>query len=267
MLTLTLHTAPEVPLELDGISPDRLLKLAATDIARLPVAHGNRAVELGAFFAVTGDSADGHLRIVGDCSRVKLIGSGMAAGALTVEGNVGWHAGARMTGGTLTIEGDAADWLGAEMAGGAITVQGDAGNQCGAAYRGSRHGIRGGTIVVHQNCGDEAGLLMRRGLIAVAGTVGQAAGASMVAGTLVALGGVGRDCGAGMKRGTVVVGGPEPTWPAGVRYSCDYAPAYLGVLAKYAASLGLAWPAVAAVRCHRGDLLHGGRGELWHLPE
>jgi len=266
VLTLTLHTLPDVPLELDGVTPDRLLKLAATDIARLPVAHGNRSVELGAFFAVAGDASDGELRIVGDCSRVKLIGSGMSAGTLTVEGNAGWHAGARMAGGTLTVTGDAADWLGAEMAGGAITVRGHAGHQCGAAYRGSRHGVRGGTIVVHGSCGDEAGLLMRRGLVAVVGTAGQAAGASMVAGTLVALGGVGRDCGAGIKRGTVVVGGPEPVWPAGVRFSCDYAPAYLGVLAKYLAGHGVGWPTNAAtVRCHRGDIVHGGRGELWHL--
>ena len=267
MLTLTLHTQPDVPLELDGVTPDRLLKLAAADVARLQVAHGNRSVKLGAFFAVAGDASDGDLRIVGDCSRVKLIGSMMTAGAVTVEGNVGWHAGARMTGGTLTVHGDAADWLGAEMSGGAITVRGHAGNQCGAAYRGSRHGMRGGTIVVHGSCGDEAGLLMRRGLVAVAGAVGQAAGASMVAGTLVALGGVGWDCGAGMKRGTIVVGGPEPAWPPGVRSSCDYAPAYLGVLVKQLAALGLPVADFAgrAVRCYRGDLLHGGHGELWHL--
>ena len=267
MLTLTLHTPPDVPLELDGVTPDRLLKLAATDIARLQVAHGNRTVELGAFFAVAGDASDGDLRIVGDCSRVKLIGSGMTAGTLTVEGHVGWHAGAGMAGGTLTIIGDVADWLGAEMTGGAITVRGNAGHQCGAAYRGSRHGLRGGTIVIHGSCGDEAGLLMRRGLIAVAGTVGQAAGASMVAGTLVALGGVGRGCGAGMKRGTIVVGGMQPVWPPGMRYSCDYAPAYLGVLARQLAALGLPTGEFAGrvARCHRGDLLHGGRGELWHL--
>ena len=267
MLTLTLHTQPDVPLELDGVTPDRLLKLAATAVARLPLAHGNRTVELGAFFAVTGDAADGNLRIVGDCSRVKLIGAGMTAGRLTVEGDAGWHAGAKMTGGALTIEGDAADWVGAEMTGGAIAVRGHAGHQCGAAYRGSRHGMRGGTIVVHKSCGDEAGLLMRRGLIAAAGSVGQAAGASMIAGTLVALGGVGRDCGVGMKRGTIVVGGPEPVWPPGVRFGCEYAPAYLGVLARELAALG--FPAQVfegvAVRCFRGDLLHGGRGELWHL--
>ena len=267
MLTLTLHTQPDVPLELDGVTPDRLLKLAANDISRLPVAHGNRTVELGAYFAVTGDAADGDVRIVGDCARVKSIGAGMTAGRLTVEGDAGWHAGAKMTGGTLTVLGDAADWLGAEMTGGAIAVRGNAGHQCGAAYRGSRHGMRGGTIVVHKSCGDEAGLLMRRGLLAVAGAVGQAAGASMIAGTLVALSGVGKDCGAGMKRGTIVVGGPEPVWPPGVRYSCEYAPAYLGVLARELAALGFPSLDVSGVKvqCHRGDLLHGGHGELLHL--
>jgi formylmethanofuran dehydrogenase subunit C len=269
VLTLTLRTQPDVPLELDGVTPDLLLKLAAADVARLPVAHGNRTVELGAFFAVTGDASGGDVSIVGDCSRVKLIGAGMTAGRMTVEGDAGWHAGAKMTGGTLTVLGDAADWLGAEMTGGAIAVRGHAGHQCGAAYRGSRHGMRGGTIVVHKSCGDEAGLLMRRGLIAVVGAVGQAAGASMIAGTLVALGGVGRDCGAGLKRGTIVVGGPEPVWPPGVRFSCEYAPAYLGVLAKELAVLGFPTQDFehVAVRCFRGDLLHGGHGELLHLAQ
>ena len=104
MLTLTLHTQPDVPLELDGVTPDRLLKLAATTIARLPVAHGNRAVELGTFFAVTGDASDGDLRVVGDCSRVKLIGSGMTAGTLTVESTTLTLSGGSWSGGKYVID-------------------------------------------------------------------------------------------------------------------------------------------------------------------
>jgi formylmethanofuran dehydrogenase subunit C len=266
VLTLTLRQQPDVPLELDGVTPDRLAGSSLGEVSKRPVFHGNRRVDLGDFFAATGSPAGGDVRIVGDCSRVKLLGAGMTGGTLTIDGPAGWHAGARMSGGALEILGDAGHWLAAEMTGGMVTVRGNAGHQCAAAYRGSLHGLRGGTVVVRGDCGDEAGLRMRRGMLAVGGAAGAAAAAGMVAGTLVALGGVGPMCGSGMKRGTVVVRGPEPAWPAGVRHSCDARPAYLDLLTKWLAESGLPVAFDWVARCFRGDLIHGGRGELWHLP-
>ncbi len=267
-LTLTLRARPSAPLELYGVTPDKVANLSAAEVARLPILYGNRRDELGQFFDVTGSPTPGQLHLVGDTGRVKGIGAGMFAGAIHVESDVGPHAGAGMTGGVLTIGGNAGDWLGAEMEGGRIEVGGAAGHQVGAAYRGSRRGMTGGTILIRGEAGDEVGLLMRRGVIAVGGRCGQYAGASMIAGSLFLVGGVGPRVGAGMKRGTIVTFGPALELPPSFRFACRFKPS---ILAVYAASLrALSFPVPSylgesEVDCFRGDLLTGGRGEVF-LP-
>lgn len=265
MLHLTPVANPTIPVELDGVTPDRVAARSAADIAKLPVFHGNRREELGVFFAVTGDASYGEIVVHGSCPWAKHVGAKMTSGRIVVEGDVGMHAGAAMTGGELCVRGHAGDWLGAEMRGGRVRVLGSAGNQVGAAYRGSRKGMTGGEILVGGNVGDEAGLLMRRGIVVVGGACGAFAGASMIAGTVVALGGVGPRAGAGMKRGTVFVAAGEPELPPSFRFSCEYRPAFVGWLLHHLRGLPFE-PAthldVHAVRCFRGDLLHGGRGEV-----
>ena len=41
-LKLSLHTVPEVPLEAEALSPYRVAGLTDTEVAKLPVMHGNR---------------------------------------------------------------------------------------------------------------------------------------------------------------------------------------------------------------------------------
>ena len=150
------------------------------------------------------------------------------------------------------------DWLGAEMTGGRIEVRGHAGDCVGAAYRGSRRGMTGGTITVRGDAGHEVGLLMRRGLIVVEGHAGEFAGASMIAGTLIVKGKLGRRAGAGMKRGTLLaLGGVEGVSP-GFRYSCEYEPAFLRLLLR-----AVELPVSGKLTCYRGDMLTGGKGEVF----
>jgi formylmethanofuran dehydrogenase subunit C len=263
MLTLTLRVPPTLPLELDGLTPDRLAGLSAADVAKRPLPCGNRTDLLGEFFAVAGDPSDGVLSLVGDCSRIKGIGAAMTGGTVRVDGPVGAHAGAGMAGGSLQIRGTAGDWLGAEMKGGEIVVDGDAGHLAGAAYRGSRRGMTGGVIRIAGTAGDELGLLMRRGLIVVGGAAGAFAGASLIAGTIIAAGGVGPRAGAGMKRGTLLIAGALPELPPGFAYSCEYRPQYLGFLLTQVRHVpGLGGFDVPAVKCYRGDMMHGGNGEV-----
>jgi formylmethanofuran dehydrogenase subunit C len=264
MLKLTLRAPSNIPLELEGITPERVAGLSPLEVAKLTVQHGNRAEPLGEFFEIAPDRdrlADLHF--AGDTSRVKHIGAGMTRGSIYAEGNVGMHAGAGMTGGSLTLDSGCAGWLGAEMKGGTIEVRGHAGDQAGAAYRGSRRGMTGGQIVIRGSAGDELGLLMRRGLIVVERACGEFAGASMIAGTLVLLGEVGPRCGAGMKRGTILTA-REPHLPPSFRYACDYRPAFVPMLVAELRKLELSAPAAfgANLRCFRGDLLTGGRGEV-----
>jgi formylmethanofuran dehydrogenase subunit C len=263
-LTLTLREPSPVPLELDGVTPEAVARLSLLEVAKLPVYHGNRREELGQFFDVTGDPSRGWIQFAGDTRTVKGIGAGMGSGTVYVENDAGMHAGARMAGGMLVIDSGAGDWLGAEMSGGVIEVRHSAGNQVGAAYRGSRRGMTGGVIWCRNNAGDEVGLLMRRGLIVVEGNCGEFAGASMIAGSLFVGGTAGGRLGAGMKRGTIFAG-TVTELPPSFRYSCEFRPSVLAVYRKHLAALGCDLPGLGAevVRCYRGDLLYGGRGEVF----
>lgn len=269
MLLVMLHLIPIVnpliPVELDGITPERLATMSLFEIAKLLVVHGNRQIELGEFFSLSGDASSGEFVIHGSCPWAKWLGAKMQMGRIVVEGDVGMHCGAGMTGGELCVQGDTGDWLGAEMRGGRIRVMGSAGHQVGAAYRGSRKGMMGGEILITRNTGDEAGLLMRRGVIAVGGFCGEFAGASMIAGSVVALGGIGARAGAGMKRGTIFVAKSKPELPPSFRFSCEYRPAFVDWLGKYLRDISFEPAtrlAVQSVYCYRGDLLHGGKGEV-----
>jgi formylmethanofuran dehydrogenase subunit C len=264
MLKLTLRAPSAIPLELDGILPERVAGLSPLEVAKLPVQHGNRSELLGEFFHIAPDPyriADLHF--AGDTRNVKHIGAGMTHGKIYVEDDAGMHAGARMSGGSLILDSGCAGWLGAEMRGGFIEVRGHAGDQAGAAYRGSRRGMTGGTILVRGTAGDELGLLRRCGLIVVEGACGEFAGASMIAGTLVLLGEIGERCGAGMKRGTIL-SAREPRLPPSFRYACDYRPPFVSMLVAELRKLHLAIPPAfgANLRCFRGDILTGGRGEV-----
>jgi hypothetical protein len=79
----------------------------------------------------------------------------------------------------------------------------------------------------------------------------------MIAGTLRADGGFGDYPGAGMKRGTLLTLQPLPALPPGFRFACEYEPAILGILDEPLRR--------SRVRCYRGDLLTGGRGEIWQV--
>ncbi len=236
-LRLVLKASPEVPLEAEVISPARLAGLTESEVERLPLLHGNEAVPLREFFEVQG-RYDGELRLVGDLGRVKLVGAGMSAGRIVIEGRIGMHLGAGMSGGEILVQGAAGDWVGPDMSGGRITIMGDAGHMVGSAYRGAALGIRGGEILIHGTAGNEIGNAMRNGLIAVGGDCGDFAGVNMLAGTIVVFGTPGIRCGAGMKRGTLVAMHPVELLPT-FRYACSYEPGFLRLYLSHLRRLGL----------------------------
>jgi formylmethanofuran dehydrogenase subunit C len=236
-LTLSLREQPTVPLEAEGLSPDRLAGLRRTEVEALTVWHGNRRVRLADFFAVSG-GGDQDVRVEGDLRRVKFVGAGMTAGRLTVAGDAGMHTGAEMRGGELVVEGDVGDFAGTGMRGGRLVVRGSAGHQLGGALPGERAGMRGGEILVRGDAGDQVGAGLRRGLIAVAGSVGDAAGLRMLAGTVVALGRVGAAPGAGMRRGTIVAMSEVRLLPT-FAFACSYRPPFLRIYLRHLRGLGL----------------------------
>ena len=236
-LTLSLREQPTVPLEADGLSPDRLAGRGRGEIEKLTVWDGNRRAQLADFFSVSGD-ADSELRVEGDLGRVKFVGAGMTGGRLTIAGDAGMHTGAEMRGGELLVEGDVGEFAGTGMRGGRLVVRGSAGHGVGGVLPGERAGMRGGEILVHGDAGDQVGAGLRRGLIAVRGRVGEAAGLRMLAGTIVALGSLGAAAGAGMRRGTIVAMAevaPLPTFA----FACLYSPIFLRLYLRHLRGLGL----------------------------
>ena len=108
MLQLTYTSTAAIPVEAECIAPNTLAGKTAEEIALLPVQHGNAPAPLGEFFRIEVDAGDQQIVIKGDCSRVKLVGTGMTSGSITIEGNIGMHLGAEMPGGSIDVKASAA---------------------------------------------------------------------------------------------------------------------------------------------------------------
>jgi formylmethanofuran dehydrogenase subunit C len=71
--------------------------------------------------------------------------------------------------------------------------------------------MKGGTIIVDGDAGNEIGLSMQQGIIAIGGEAGDMIGFNMTDGTLLVLGNAGIRPGAGMHGGTIALLGPTPS--------------------------------------------------------
>src|SRR4051794_17360309 len=97
-LTLRYRAPASVPVEVEGVTPDRLREKSLAEIERLEVFRGNRKLPLGELFAVAGDPSDARIDFEGDLAGVHFIGYAMADGEIQVHGNAGRHVGGEMTG-------------------------------------------------------------------------------------------------------------------------------------------------------------------------
>jgi formylmethanofuran dehydrogenase subunit C len=233
---LRLKEELKLPLEAEVLAPDVIGVLSRAEIQELPVMLGKRLCRLSDFFEVEGERSR-CLELHGNLSKVKWIGRGMSGGSIAIHGNAGMHLGAAMSGGSIVVHGNTADWLGAEMLGGRIRIHGNAGGQVGAAYRGSRKGMRGGTILIDGNAGLEVAMLCGR---------------------------AGLRSGAWMSRGTIIVLEPLQLLPTFV-YACTYEPDFLRLITKELSDSGLndlgqAWN--YQVKRYVGDTSGLGKGEI-----
>lgn len=267
MLRLEHPTTSAIPIDVEGITPERIRGMSLPEIEKLEISRGNRRVELAEFFRVSGDAADERIEWSGNLSGVHWIGAKMSSGTIRVEGNAGRHLGSGMRGGSIFVSGNTGDWLGAEMRAGTIRVHGNVSDQAGAAYRGSPRGMCGGTLLIDGNAGHEIGHRMRRGLIAVGVGCGDLAGFNMLAGTILLLGSAGKRTGAGMRRGTIgLFASPPPSLLPSFRAACRLkAPVYLNLvlseLSRHEFPFDDELPR-SEYDLLNGDLLEGGRGEI-----
>jgi len=222
MITLKPKEQPEVPLEVENVTPDAFAGKTVDEIKSLPIWHGNGTVPLSDFFEVEGETgataADTKILIDGDVSQTKRIGSGMTAGEITVKGNVSMYVGVGMKGGKITVEGNAKSWAGQDMSGGELTIMGDAGDYVGSSYRGDWRGMSGGLLTVYGNAGNEVAEYMNGGKIVIKGDVSIMPGIHMNNGLLIIEGNVIARTGGEMAGGTIVVKGVIEEFLAGFKY-------------------------------------------------
>jgi formylmethanofuran dehydrogenase subunit C len=267
-LVLTQQAETTIPIEVQGITPDRLQGNSPEQIARLPIWHGRRKLELGELFQIDG-SMDDSMTIIweGNLRPVHWIGSGLACGKIQIQSDAGRHIGSQMSGGEIFVNGDVSDFLGVEMTGGKIRIAGNAGDWVGGNYPGSKTGMNRGSILVDGDAGKGAGQAMRRGTIAIGGKVGELVGWNMLAGTILVFGDCGANPGAGMTRGTIVLGGGRngallPTFRQGGIYPVPI----LTILSRWLQQQDFRFDSTvlqSRFQQFDGDLLCGGRGEVF----
>lgn len=265
-LRLEYRGQTNVPLEVEGITPNQTRALTLADIEKLPIFHGNQKALLADFFSLSGDPSDGSMEWEGDLSGVHWMGAKMTEGYVRILGPAGRHVGSEMSGGEIHAEKDVGDWVGGEMHGGLIHVRGRAGHLAGAAYRGSARGMTGGSILIQGDVGNEIGHSMRRGLLAIGGNAGDLAGFNMLAGTILIFGESGIRHGAGMKRGTIAfLGTKPPTLLPTFRRACRYRPEALQLVLRFLERHGFPVDERlfdGEVDLYNGDMIAGGRGEI-----
>lgn len=230
-ITLTLRAAPDVTVEADALTPDRLAALTSREIAGLTVWAGSRRASVGDFFDVRGDRSD-RVRVEGDLSRFDGLGAGTLAGELVIDGHAGRRLAAGMRGGTVRVLGNAGDAAGCGMSGGVLRIEGSAGDRLAAGLPGASKGMTGGEVIVSGSAGAEAAARARRGLVVVGGDCGDEAGRSMIAGTLFVLGSVGNHPARGSKRGSIVSAGHVDVPPT-YRYACTFRPPHVRLTVTY----------------------------------
>ncbi len=136
VVTVSLRAPLTAPLQVHGLTADRVARLSECEIAALPARFGDRTARLGDFFDIKGERSD-RLRVVGALGNVHGVAAGMAGGELVVDGDGGVGVAQGMTGGLVVVGGDVGVDAARAMIAGTLVVFGRTGP---AAGRGSKRG-------------------------------------------------------------------------------------------------------------------------------
>lgn len=269
-IVLRPRTEIKFPFCVQHVTPDRLHGKSPLEIGKIPISIGNRQSELGELFEVQ-SSPTGDLVFDGDFRNSRFLGCSMKSGRIRVTGDAGYFTGQQMMGGQLLVEGSVRDYAGAEMSGGELIVAGNAGDFLAAALLGSKTGMNRGLIHIRGNAGSGVGYRMRRGFVVVEGNADSHLGWQMRAGTILCFGTPAESppaIGQEMIRGTIVC----PAHPQ-IELLPTFVPSYvghppvLGLLESQLSQATVGPDRIAALRrpyrLYSGDLLTGGRGEVF----
>lgn len=273
-MTLYLQQIHSPPQRLDcrALQPTALHDRPLAELAAMTLRAGRRQYRLDELFRIRADD-DGepglHLSTLD--GRCDLIGAGMTAGRLQVNGDAGDAIAQGMQGGQLTVTGDCGDLAGSGLVDGTLRIHGQAGDGVGAPPGGQRQGQRGGLIHISGPCGERAGEAMRRGVLLIEGHCGRLLGHRMIAGTIVVGGQAGAWPGYGMRRGTIVLTRAPETLPPTLQSNGRLYLSFLSLLIDQlntgaGKDLGLQQPAGGVLRW-LGDAACHGQGELLILEK
>ena len=263
MTRLMLKEEPPLRLSAATLLPERLARLSAREIERLPLAVGRMPGSVGDWFRVS--AGDGEaLEIEGPCRRLDRIGAGMSTGRIAVRGDAGAYLGLGMRGGSISVAGSAGFGAATALGGGLVRIAGDAGDGLGGALPGNAGGMQAGVVIVGGKAGAAAGARLRRGLVVIAGATGEACGAEMIAGTIVVGGALGAHTGAAMRRGSILALDTVERLGPGFVDCGRHELVFARLLARHLVGLGLDALArrIGVLRRFAGDAAVGGRGEL-----
>jgi formylmethanofuran dehydrogenase subunit C len=209
MIILTPLRKFTFPVNAECINPDIFQGKGSAEIANLQLFEGNKPKKLSDLFKIEEvNIASPTIKINGDVSEVRKIGTGMKTGEILINGNVGMHLGEKMAGGKIVVNGNALQWAGSAMKKGLIEIHGNAGDYLASPYRGTTEGMKGGKIIVDGDVGDDSGAYLHGGLIKIKGSnVGQFLGFHMSDGTIHIEKNARSRIGANMTGGKIIVSG------------------------------------------------------------
>ena len=194
-------------ISLQFITPERMIGLSETEIAKLPIRLGKEFCDLAEIFTITHKTenvAQPKMQIITQGLMLDHIGAGLTAGEIEIEGAAGAYLGAGMSGGTITLHGNADYGAGLAISGGQITIYGHAATQLAGAKPGALTGMAGGVIIVHGDALGDVAMGMKRGLVVVKGQVLGLTGATMIGGTIMVKGSLAGNIGVAMRKGSIL---------------------------------------------------------------
>ncbi|MBM4074318.1 MAG: hypothetical protein FJ267_01580, partial [Planctomycetes bacterium] len=95
-LRLTYFGSTNVPVEIEGLTPNWARDKSLAEIERFEIFHGNRKIPLSEMFKVDGNPSDERFDFEGDLSGVHWIGAHMESGHIQIHGSAGRHIGSDM---------------------------------------------------------------------------------------------------------------------------------------------------------------------------
>ncbi|MEN6342818.1 MAG: formylmethanofuran dehydrogenase subunit C [Methanospirillum sp.] len=200
---------PDLCIDCYAICPDAMAGRTTDEIADLDVWEGKVKARLGDYFDVSGVAGatpdETAIVVEGDASRAKYIGYKMTGGLITVEGNADMYLGGWMKDGRIHVKGNVDSFCGIQMEGGEITVDGRAQNHVGCSYRGDWRGMRGGTLRIRGDAGNDIGTFIIGGTIIIEGDAFIHVSTHAEGGTVIIKGDVQGRVGGQMVKGDIYV--------------------------------------------------------------